>query len=51
MIISVPDSPARKTVKVEFLLPQRTSGGETINIRYIRNEIEKIAMREGGATT
>ena len=51
MIISVPDSPARKTVKVEFLLPQRTSGGETINIRYIRSEIEKIARREGGATT
>lgn len=51
MIISVPDAPARKTVKVEFLLPQRTSGGETINIRYIRSEIEKIAIREGGATT
>lgn len=51
MIISVPDAPARKTVKVEFLLPQRTSGGEIINIRYIRREIEKIAMSEGGATT
>lgn len=51
MIISVPDAQARNTVKVEFLLPQRTSGGETINIRYIRSEIEKIAMSEGGATT
>ena len=51
MIITVPDASARKTVKVEFLLPQRTSGGESINVRYLRSEIEKIAMSEGGATT
>ena len=51
MIIEIADAPRRKTVKVEFLLPERIKDGEGANLRYIRSEIEKIAAREGGATT
>ena len=51
MIIEIPDAPRRKTVKVEFLLPERIKDGEGANLRYIRSEIEKIAVQEGGATT
>jgi hypothetical protein len=53
MIIDIPGDAAakRKMVKVEFLLPRITEGGEVIDMRYIMGEIEKIAAREGGATT
>lgn len=51
MIIQIPGSPLRKTVKVEFLLPEKIRDGEGMNIRYIKSEIERIAVKEGGATT
>lgn len=51
MIIDIPCGDAdRKMIKVEFLLPRTTKGGDAIDMRYITGEIEKIAMQEGGAT-
>jgi hypothetical protein len=49
-IIHIPGSPERRMVKVEFLLPEKFRDGQGANIRYIKSEIEKIAVMEGGAT-
>ena len=51
MIVQIAGSPLRKTAKVEFLLPEKIRDGEGTNIRYFKSEIEKIAVKEGGATT
>ncbi|MEW5841448.1 hypothetical protein [Nitrososphaera sp.] len=41
----------KKTIKVDFLLPQKTKDGRPVDLRQIRAVIENMAVQEGGATT